>query len=468
MDSFDVMLKRAATEFKEMEARREREFKRHDLVDGKKTSKAGAPVRSQSAHNKRRRQIYLRRKNDTKKKTLIDNPSRAKKGCVAATVDQDRVESTCTKKDCAKTLIDNPSRAKTGYVAATVDSKKKTLIDNPPRAKTGYVAVTVDSTSTTKGGAPVRSTSPANVKRRQRYKLRKNVTTAKTLIDNPSPTKKRFVAQTIATAMKTKCGRRSLGGLQQLLRNASVDNMQKKDSTMTKALKSVIAKFPEGSQGRKIVVGAANTAVDQHERHVLRETIGVTPRYARKAAVAVTTNPNSTISTHSGHINKTWTSITPTEGADIVSFFYSEASAKSGQKSRLWGETLYTEQFLWRLYVKYRAECFGHYLNEALSNAEYATEIPDKVSVHQANCWHALWKSQQPGFDLLTELSDRLQVRKKKIYIKKRQKKKISSINQTKSVCVKKKKKKKGRSPSSASSGRVWRSVRAQHVGATE
>ena len=66
---------------------------------------------------------------------------------------------------------------------------------------------------------------------------------------------------------------------------------------------------------------------------------------------------------------------------------------------------MYTEQSLWRLYAKYQAECFDHYLPE---DTKYAGEIPAEVTVHEANCWHALWKASQDGFDMMTELADRL------------------------------------------------------------
>ena len=64
------------------------------------------------------------------------------------------------------------------------------------------------------------------------------------------------------------------------------------------------------------------------------------------------------------------------------------------------GETLYTEQSIARFYSKYRAECFSLYLMEALEDPKYIRGIiPDNVTIHEANCWHALYMSQQDDFD---------------------------------------------------------------------
>ena len=248
-------------------------------------------------------------------------------------------------------------------------------------------------------GAPVRSMTPTNIQRRKRYRIKAALEEAKKNIWSTSPTKKKAVARAVSDAMTLSSGRRQLGGLPALL-DLQATNAS---AVMGCALRKVVEIFPPRSQGRKHVVRAAVSSSNNQDRSAIAKCIGVTKEYARRT---VKLSKPSVISSATAR-SRSGASIGDSEGRFIEHFIRSEASAKSGQRKRKGGETLYTAQSLWRFYGKYRAESFGYYLQEATEQAAYAGEIPEEVTIHEANCWHALWKSQQPGFNMMTELSER-------------------------------------------------------------
>jgi hypothetical protein len=229
-------------------------------------------------------------------------------------------------------------------------------------------------------GAPISSTTPRNLARRANYAEKKNIATAKDYIDSPSPTKKRFANDVLSTALKSKRGRKKVGGLARLL-DQELESTQQAAAV---ALRQVVSSFPQHSKGRAQIVGTATGALSCHgDKQRVRKILGVQPGYARRAEKKISSGESATITSACGKKGRKWSIIGKIEGREILGFFHSHASARSGQKGRKWGETLHTEQYLWRLYARYT------YLQEALESSEYAGEIPEKVTVHQANCWHA-------------------------------------------------------------------------------
>jgi len=103
-----------------------------------------------------------------------------------------------------------------------------------------------------------------------------------------------------------------------------------------------------------------------------------------------------------------YSQIGATEGRLLVMWVLREASMKSGQKPRKTGITLYTEQPKWRFYVRYKVEFFHLCMMEAFEDEKYLDGvIPSSVKMHEANCWAALWKSTQDGFDLTHVFAER-------------------------------------------------------------
>lgn len=187
--------------------------------------------------------------------------------------------------------------------------------------------------------------------------------------------------------------------------------------TVKRALHKVVTAFPPKSTGRQRVVSLAASVMDRKQ---LAKTLMMSPRYI-STCVRVVSNPGSVITkaspntedagetTRGGEVvsygkkhGQQYSQIRGIEGELIIQFIFSHASSKSGQKERTTGwVTLTTEMSLGRLYERYRVELFSAYLMEAHQDPQYATgEIPAKITKHQANCWHALWRSKQPGFDL--------------------------------------------------------------------
>jgi hypothetical protein len=101
-------------------------------------------------------------------------------------------------------------------------------------------------------------------------------------------------------------------------------------------------------------------------------------------------------------VGLSYTHIAKAEGKQLFTWVLTEASMRSGQKSRKNGVTLYTEQPIYAFYDKYRTEFFSLCLAEAKGDPKYASGSPPASvgSEHEANLWTAVWMSTQEGFDL--------------------------------------------------------------------
>jgi len=189
-----------------------------------------------------------------------------------------------------------------------------------------------------------------------------------------------------------------MGGLVDLVEGVA----QTKTEQSTNAIANVVRAFENNSQGRKHVVKLLlKDSPTAHERMSLVKGV-VSPQYARRCA-KITDFAGTQITTDNCKTGTTWQSIKALEGKFIIQFINSECAAKSGQSARGdGGDTLYTDQSLERLYLKYRFEHSRYCLLEAREDPKYVSgKIPAKVTVHEANCYAALWHSEQPGFDEL-------------------------------------------------------------------
>jgi hypothetical protein len=227
-----------------------------------------------------------------------------------------------------------------------------------------------------------------------RYKEKKAIEEAMAAVFATSATEN--AVGVIAQALTSTVGRRQVGVVGGVVADTNA------------ALSRVVAAFPPRSQGRAHVVGLAASTMPTN---AVAQVSGMSQRYVLKAKDRQAERKDGVaaiISSASGKAGQQVQKISDVEGGFLMRFMRSEASAGSGQKCRKLGETLYTEQYLWRLYIKYRAECFLHYLEEAVESAAYSGGMPATLTVHQANCWHALWRSKQPGFSLMEVLAERL------------------------------------------------------------
>ena len=233
-----------------------------------------------------------------------------------------------------------------------------------------------------------------NVTRRKRYKMKCDLQKARTDIYSLSPTVVEKAKEVIQHGLQTVCGRRMLGGLSSLLEERIDEDK--------KSVTNVVNAFSPLSPVRKHVLGLAGSAYSGR-KVLLAKELKVSPSYLYKAIKLDKQHDIFSLSNR-----QKVSQIGPIEGKLLVAFIRSEASAKSGQKRRVTGETLYTDQTLFSLHNKYKMECFQLYLAEAKQDPKYHTLTPpSSVSEHEANCWHALWRSQQPDFDLLVEIRKR-------------------------------------------------------------
>ena len=198
---------------------------------------------------------------------------------------------------------------------------------------------------------------------------------------------------------KTLVGSRMLSGVLEIVDHVC-DTRTKSLST---AFSEVVDAFPPRSQGRKEIVGLLTKAVGSSK--IVSKLANVTQDYAQRA---MHTKPGPVISNMSSRLGVERCSIRVIEGRQIIAFTRSEACFVSGQAGRKQGETLYTEQSLWRFYSKWKVECFACLLREAHEDPKYTSgKVPTNVTVHEANVWHVLWASQQPGFDLCATIFER-------------------------------------------------------------
>ena len=173
-------------------------------------------------------------------------------------------------------------------------------------------------------------------------------------------------------------------------------------------VKNLVNLFPKGSQGRRAVVANVVTSSMACKLSTIvsvAHSLVLNYEYVRRV-IKLRAEP-SRISSDNHRLHSSYTQIGQFEAQQILQFIRSESSIKSGQKARKYGETRYTEQTLSILYVKLRTQTFAMCLAEAHLDPQYAGAIPEDVTVHQANCWRALWRSQQAGFNMALHLAAR-------------------------------------------------------------
>lgn len=247
-----------------------------------------------------------------------------------------------------------------------------------------------------------------NKRRRERYHENKRVSSALHALtreadtDTASGSAEEAIC-VLRHALSSPSGRRRIPILAELVEQ----EVARRTEQLTGALQAVCSKFPAQSSGRKHVV---NTVARATSTKTAAAIVGTTRKYVTSCATRVgcegVTDGIEVSSSH-GRRGVQYTHIGPLEGRFILMFVFSEASAKSGQKPRKKGITLYTEQPLWRFYVKYKIEFLYLCLLEAREDTQYSLPIPDTVSEHEANCRTALWMSEQPDFDLSESLAMR-------------------------------------------------------------
>jgi len=247
-----------------------------------------------------------------------------------------------------------------------------------------------------------------NAQRRNAYKRHKLVSAASTQLFSPSKHDNTEAVQVLLAELQQTRVDPTLCGVQQLVR----EQVLKETKDMRTALANIMSEFKPGAAGRSRLVATAMKGVT--DRKAVATALGVTPKYAQKCVLQEGTSGGSgIISTVNGRHGLEFTHIRVYEGRCLLSFVTSEASAKSGQKARKHGVTLYTEQSLYWFYTKYRIESFHLFLLEAGMDPLYTLadgEYPGNVSEREANCWHALWRSRQPGFDLEDVYAEREEV----------------------------------------------------------
>ena len=245
-------------------------------------------------------------------------------------------------------------------------------------------------------GRKATSTTPTNVKRRQAYQNKKMLEVAKQDIWSPAKTVRAEAVCVLTTASASAVR----PGVQELTRAVG--------GHYEGTVKKLVGLFPVGSQGRQAVVASAVKSSLQCTGETISsvaKALGMHYEYVRRAS-KLNAIPNR-ITSDNHRLHASYSTIGQLECQHILQFVRSETQIKSGQKPRKNGETRYTEQSMGSLYVKFRAESFAMCLAEAQMDPQYAGEIPTDVTVHQANCWHALWKSQQPGFNMVLHLTGR-------------------------------------------------------------
>ena len=247
-----------------------------------------------------------------------------------------------------------------------------------------------------------------NAQRRDKYQRVKSVSIATSQLFSPFKNESNMASKILLAELQEARVNPQLQGIQQLVR----EQVSKETKDLRSALSNIMSAFKPGAAGRSHLVATALQGVT--DRNFVAGVLGVSPGYARKCC-AQEKNAGGTgvISTTHGRNGLEYTHIGVYEGRCLLSYVTTEANAKSGQKARTTGVTLYTEQSLYWFYTKYRIESFHLYLMEADMDPKYVQanwEPPDSVSEHDANCWHAVWRSRQPGFDLEDVYAEREQV----------------------------------------------------------
>ena len=239
------------------------------------------------------------------------------------------------------------------------------------------------------------SQSRRNIGRRQCYKAKRRIEKAKRDISSSNERKAKIAAQILTEATTTRIGRRVLGAQMEFAEEVS----ERTASLFQTSIANVVDSFPSGSQGRQSIVGLVTQDTSPRKRGALLRDVqsAASPRYVRKCLEI----DISRISTDHFRVGMSSPHIAACEARHILMFIRSEATAKSGQRPRQnEGETLYAHMGLCRLYMKYRVSFFTYCLLEAEQNPKYvAGNFPKTLTIHEANCFAALWQSQQPGFD---------------------------------------------------------------------
>ena len=226
----------------------------------------------------------------------------------------------------------------------------------------------------------------------------------------------------IIKTMEHGHGRKTLGALPALIDRV----VEERTRRVTAALQATIALFPTGTSGRKQVVAAMSRALPGNKQF-LSKLIGCEANYVRNCELVASLSASDLstpvkggktglhcegdsglscrpplISNQHGRAGKRYTSqIKGLEAKFLLVFINVHASEKSHQHLRVKGKTLYTEMCMYMLYTRYVAEAVNLFLLEGEMDPQYASNvIPAGVTTHQANCWHALWLANRPGFDI--------------------------------------------------------------------
>ena len=213
----------------------------------------------------------------------------------------------------------------------------------------------------------------------------------------------------VQRGLHTTPGKRAVPGLALLVER----EVAARTAHLATALKTVVEKFPPRSGGRKHVVAHAVGGLPSGSRAEVAALLGVSRKYATKCVTWVCSrktmvDTSDAISNTNGRSGVEYSQIGTTEGRLLLMWVMREASMKSGQKPRKTGITLYTEQPKWRFYVRYKIEFFHLCLMEAHEDEKYwCGQVPLLVKVHDANCWAAMWKSTQDGFDMTHVFAER-------------------------------------------------------------
>ena len=196
-------------------------------------------------------------------------------------------------------------------------------------------------------------------------------------------------------ALKSVAGRRRMPLLAAVVDQQVALRTAELSSALAATVASLPARSPDRRQAVATIAGVLSAKGAANSIGLPRKYVTSCVARIKEANTRLTAEPVSTA--HIGVL----------EGRFILMFAFSEASMKSGQAPRKTGVTLYTEQPLWRFYMKYRVEFFHLCLLEAYEDPSYDAEVPRVVTEHQANCWAALWWSGQDDFDLVHVFAER-------------------------------------------------------------
>ena len=280
-------------------------------------------------------------------------------------------------------------------------------------------------------------TAARKTQRRASYHKQKTVKVAMQMIGSGQLLTAEQEAAIIKT-LKHGHGQKTLGALPALIDRV----VEERTKHLTAAIQAAVALFPPGTSGRKQVVAAIGATLpnrpwlarilDCKASYVknceleasLCDTDLSTPVKGGKTipdrchsetsstALSETFRPCQPLITNQhGRVGQTYASqIKGLEAQFLLVFVNVHASEKSHQHLKVKGQTLYTEMCMYMLYTRYRAEFLNLCLLEADMDSQYTSEIiPADVTTHQANCWHARWLANRPGFDLCEVYVQRLE-----------------------------------------------------------